>query len=53
MVDVKEMPITFTPNQPAKLSACNTTEVRLYLYIVVIISMAITRMHFSLSKNGR
>ena len=38
MVDVKEIPITFTPNQPAKLSACNTIEVRLYLYVSLAIN---------------
>jgi len=38
MVDVKEMPITFTPNQPAKLSACNAIEVSLYLYVLLAIN---------------
>ena len=34
MVDVKEMPITFTPNQLANLSACNETQVSSYMYCI-------------------
>jgi len=52
MVDVKEMPITFTLNQPAKLSACSGIQVRLYLYILMAITCnhAKLNVHLSLAK---